>query len=80
MSKSLTQLAVGIGSPTTLPISLPVALSVVIAGSVVEATKVWPGTRIAMPSVVKLLRTPATIKTAPISTKLGNRLTIRDKC
>jgi hypothetical protein len=39
MSESLTQLAVGIGSPIVLPISLPVALSVVIVGSVVELRK-----------------------------------------
>ena len=80
MSESLTQLAAGIGSPTALPISLPVALSVVVAGNVMEAMKVRPGTRNTMPSVIELLRTPAAIKTAPISTKLGNRLTVRDKC
>jgi len=80
MSESLTQLAARIVSPTALPISLPVALSVVIAGSDVEAAKVRPGTRIAMPSVIELLRTPAAIKTAPISTKLGSRLMVRDKC
>ena len=78
--RKLTQLVMGIGSPTTLPISLPVALSVVVVGSDVEAAKVRPGTRIVMPSVIELLRTLAAIKTAPISTKLGNRLTVRDKC
>jgi hypothetical protein len=80
MSESLTQLAVGIGSPTVLPISLPVALSVVVAGSVVEAAKVRHGTRIAMPSVIELLRTPAAIKSVLILTELGSRLTVRDKC
>jgi hypothetical protein len=79
MSESLTQLATGIGSPIALPISLPVALSVVIVGSAVEAVKVRLGTRIAMPSVIELLRTPASIKMALISTKLSSRLTVRDK-
>jgi hypothetical protein len=80
MFESLIQLAVGIGSPAVPPISLPVALSVVVAGSVVEAAKVRHGTRIAMPSMIELLRTPAAIKSAPISTELGSRLTVRDKC
>jgi hypothetical protein len=32
-----------------------------------------------MPSVIELLRTPASIKMALISTKLSSRLTVRDK-
>jgi hypothetical protein len=80
MSESLTQLAAGIVSPTALPISLPVALSVVVAGSDVEAAKVRPGTKIVMPSMIELLRTSVAIKTAPILTKLGSMLMVRDKC
>ena len=80
MAKCLAQLAAWIGPPTALPSALPVALFVVIARGAVEATKVGPGTRSSMPSVIDLVRTPATIKMAPILTKLCSRLTLRDKC
>jgi len=71
-----------------LPISLLVAVSVVIAGSVVEAVagsvveamKVRSGTRITRPSVIELLRMPAANKTTPIATKLSSRLAVREKC
>ena len=75
MFESLTSLVAGFGSPTALPISLSVALSVVVAGSVVEAAKLRPGTKIARPFVIEMLRTLAAIKTTLISTKLSSRLT-----
>ena len=76
MFESLTSLVAGFGSPTALPISLSVALSVVVAGSVVEAAKFRLGTRIVRPLVIELLRMLAAIKMTLISTKL----TVRDKC
>ena len=79
MFKSLTYLAAEIGSPTTLPISLLVALSVVFPRSAVEAAKFRHGTRIMRPFVIELLRMPVAIKTTPILTELSSRLMVRDK-
>ena len=80
MSEGLTLLAAGIGSPVALPISLPAAVSVVVAGSAMEATKIRPGARISRTSVQVLLRTPTAIRTTPIVSKLSRRLTVREEC
>ena len=70
----MVQLAAWILPLAVLPIALSIALLAIIVGGAREATEIKFGRSRLVPSVVELVRTPSSIETTYVVTKISKRL------
>jgi hypothetical protein len=76
MAESLAQLATWILPSAALPIALPVAVTI---GGVREAAEIRSRRNRHVPSVVELVGTPSSMKTASAAAKISRRLAVRNE-
>jgi hypothetical protein len=76
MAESLAQLAAWILPSTVLPIALPAAITV---EGVRKAAEIRSRRNRPMPSIVELVGTPSSMKTASAVAKISRRLAVRNE-